>query len=75
MSKNESQEKIIDNLKKQIEAKRIEIMDKNYKYIIKKIIDEKFPKRPLTFIEGSDKVYSIDSVDSIVDYCTIFEEE
>lgn len=75
MSKNESQEKIIDNLKKQIEAKRIEIMDKNYKYIIKKIIDEKFPKTPLTFIEGSDRVYSIDSIDSIVDYCTIFEEE
>lgn len=75
MSKEESQKIIIDNLKKQIETKRSEIMDRNYKYIIKKVINDKFPEKPLTFIEGSDRVYSIDSIDSIIDYCTMFEED
>lgn len=68
-------EKLIENLKKQLDNKKDDYNEKFYRHVIKTVIAEKLnlKDKPLTYIEGSDKVYAIDSVETFVDYCTAFE--
>ena len=69
---DKTQEKLIENLKKQIESKHLEILDRQYVYAIQQTIKEKLnePKKPLTFIAGSTTIHDIDNIESIVNKYT-----
>ena len=69
---DKTQEKLIENLKKQIEEKEIERLAKTYRFaiqsVVKGILNE--PEKPLTFIKGSSTIYDIDNIECIVDIYT-----
>jgi hypothetical protein len=60
------------NLEKQIERMKQERTDREYVYAIQQVMKDKLnePKKPLTFISGSNTIYNIDNVDCIVNKYT-----
>ena len=67
-----AQEKLIENLKKQLEEKHIERLGKQYLYAIQTVATDILnePKKPLTFISGSSTIYGVDNLQHIVDQHT-----
>jgi|TARA_R110000868_G_scaffold60526_3_gene184738 hypothetical protein len=63
----EPKEQLIENLKKQIQSKQLEKLDRQYVYAIQQVIRDKFPneEKPLTFISGSSNIYDIDNIEKI----------
>ena len=69
-----AQEKLIENLKKQLEEKHIERLGKQYLYAIQTVATDILnePKKPLTFISGSSTIHDIDNMEYIVNQYTSY---
>jgi hypothetical protein len=73
---DKSQQKLIENFKKQLQDKYQERAIKQYIVAIEQVIKEKLniKQKPLTFIPGSDKIADIDNIDMIVSKYTSYPE-
>ena len=69
---DKTQEKLIENLKRELEEKEIERLAKTYRFAIQSVVNGilNIPKKPLTFISGSSTIYGIDNIQCIVDTYT-----
>jgi hypothetical protein len=68
----EPKEQLIENLKKQIQSKQLEKLDRQYVYAIQQVIRDKIAneEKPLTFISGSSNIYDIDNIEKIANKYT-----
>ena len=65
----DAKQKLIENLKREIEEKEIEIMAKQYRYAIQKVVADILPPSPLPYISGSAAL-QYDNIQCIVDTYT-----
>ena len=74
---SKAQDKLIENLKEQIEDKQSQRALKQYMLVIQQVIKEKLnlPESPLTFIKGSDTIYNINNISLIVSRYTPYTIE